>query len=483
MLKKLNKYAERTRKWVDAEMVRLDVSNDGTWRGRMIECLRVLVIAFEGLKTNQLFGRAAALSYSTLLGLGPLIAIVVLFSGSFLSLDAELQIKRGLLFVAPQLSQSLSLTPDAVSAQEEATGITATQLDVMIHQIVQGARDTMSEINTGGSTTFGIMGFLILLFIGIQLLTSIENTFNSIWGVKRGRGWGHRLVFYWTLISLGALLGLGGTALLSASTVLQMFDFLPMAEHVGRLIAIGSPLVSLIALTALLTFAYQFFPNTQVNFLPALTGALLTCIVLFVNNYLSILYVHRVITLQSLYGSVAIVPVLMFGLYFFWVFILMGGQLTFAVQNTKALTGRRAWQHVNQRTRELLDLAALAVVARRFERGETPYSFTELAVQLEVPGNLLNESLNTLIEAGLLTTVQRDKENVTELCYQPAKPLAKIGLKDFHNAITGSGMTDGDGRLYAREPLVQRYNEQLQQAIGQVFPNMTLEDLIKKDER
>ncbi|MDV7401933.1 YhjD/YihY/BrkB family envelope integrity protein, partial [Arthrospira platensis SPKY1] len=101
-------------------------------------------------------------------------------------------------------------------------------------------------------------------------------------------------------------------------------DFLPMAEHMGRLIAIGSPLISLFALTALLTFAYQFFPNTQVNFFPALIGALLTCILLFINNYLSILYVHRVITLQSLYGSVAIIPVLMFGLYFFWVFILMG---------------------------------------------------------------------------------------------------------------------------------------------------------------
>ncbi|MCD8481568.1 MAG: YihY/virulence factor BrkB family protein [Verrucomicrobia bacterium] len=480
MIKKVRRLPARVRTLVESELLILDDENDGTWRGRAIECLRVLVIALEGLQKNQLFSRAAALSYSTLLGLGPLIAIVVLFSGSFLALDAELQIKRGLVFVAPQLSQYLVLSPDAVDTEAVAT---ASQLDNLVTQIVQGARDTISAINTGGSTTFGIVGFLILLLIGIQLLTSIETTFNSIWGVKRGRGWGYRLVFYWTLISLGALLGLGGTALLSASTLLQMFNFLPMAEHLARLVVIGSPLISLFALTALLTFAYQFFPNTEVKFVPALIGAVLTTILLFINNYLSILYVHRVITLQSLYGSVGIIPVLMFGLYFFWVFILMGGQLTYAVQNAGVLTRRRAWEHVSRRTRDMLDLATLIAVARRFEQGGQPYSLTELVSELEVPGNLLNASVNSLIEAGWITTVQTEKENISEVRYQPAKPLHKITLLKFRNSMSELGNNEGKLKIFDKEPLVRQYHEQLQRALAEVFPGKTLEDLVKQDDR
>src|SRR5258708_3698974 len=44
-----------------------------------------------------------------------------------------------------------------------------------------------------------------LILVGILLLSTIEDTFNDIWGAPLRRSWFTRLVQYWTTISLGPI--------------------------------------------------------------------------------------------------------------------------------------------------------------------------------------------------------------------------------------------------------------------------------------
>ena len=67
------------------------------------------------------------------------------------------------------------------------------------------------------SGTVGVVGSLILLVIGIQVLTSIEKSFNTVWGVTKGRKLPERIVTYWTFISLGAVLGTAALSLITAN--------------------------------------------------------------------------------------------------------------------------------------------------------------------------------------------------------------------------------------------------------------------------
>src|SRR5438477_484859 len=55
------------------------------------------------------------------------------------------------------------------------------------------------------SATLGITGMAGLILVGILLLSTIEDTFNDIWGAPRRRSWFTRLVQYWTTISLGPI--------------------------------------------------------------------------------------------------------------------------------------------------------------------------------------------------------------------------------------------------------------------------------------
>lgn len=422
---------------------------------RQIIFLRVLSLAWEGLRQNQLFTRAAALSYSTLIGLGPLIAIVVMISGTYFKGDAETQIKEALLFVAPTLREYV-----AVSQGDEPPAGEASELDRLITQIIEGSEATIGQIDTTGGRAVGIIGLFVLVFIGIQLLISIEKTFNSIWGVSRGRQWAQRVVFYWTFITLGVLLGFGSTALLSASALNSLFNWLPFGATFTAIVITFMPLISLGMLVLLLTFGYQFFPNTTVRFKPALIGATIVAILLLLNNYFSIVYVQQVIRMQSLYGSVGIILVLMVGIYFFWVFMLFGAQITYAIQNVDFLTHREVWHQISVRTRETVTLAAWLLISRRFAQCADAPSAPEISAALKVPGNVVNTALSVLVENDWAIPIRRHEEDrLEETYYRPSRPLSTYTLAGYQSLFANHGNSRGADFIRHADPLLDIYRK------------------------
>ena len=82
---------------------------DTSPRGRFYAFLRIVSITLTGLYETKSASRAASLSFSTLLGLGPLMAIAVLVAGFVLDRqDPNLAVNtlnRLIKFVAPQVTQ------------------------------------------------------------------------------------------------------------------------------------------------------------------------------------------------------------------------------------------------------------------------------------------------------------------------------------------------------------------------------------------
>src|SRR5260221_4671409 len=80
-----------------------------TLKSRLFALLRVCSITLSGLHELHVAIRAAALSYSSLLALGPLIAIAVLISGFAIGNRDPALVAQGLngviSFIAPQVAQ------------------------------------------------------------------------------------------------------------------------------------------------------------------------------------------------------------------------------------------------------------------------------------------------------------------------------------------------------------------------------------------
>lgn len=418
-------------------------------------CLRFLAVVWHGITHNRMLGNAAALSYSMLIALGPLIAVVVMISGFVFQNTEEDKINEVLNNAIAFISTpaTVSLDPTDPAATTSGNQVNPEVVNVVEH-LIDSAR----------SGAVGLAGSLILIVISIQLIITIEKSLNQIWGVKRGRTAAQRVVFYWTFLSLGTILGLAAVALSSASTLTHYASDLPFGETLLHTIRWGAPVLSSLLVIGLLASFYRFMPNTFVQWRAALGGAVIAVLLIIINKEMSFLYVSRMIREQSLYGSIGIIPVFMFGLYMFWIFILIGGQVSYAFQNIGTITSLRAWENISQHTRESLSLAALVDISRRFKNCEPAPSVEALSERLRVPQKILNHCLRSLMAAGIINPIENeDGQQQSIPRYQPARPLEAISLGYFKRSLDMHGNDEGMRVLNTSEPIVDAYRTWLEQ--------------------
>ncbi len=416
--------------------------------------LRIFSIALSGLKETNIGNRAAALCFSSLLGVGPLIAVAVTISGFVLErTDSDIAMRavnQAITFVAPQIT----IPDESIEGESEQETLSINpELAELIDEFIARAQ----------SGTVGLAGMLLIVLVAIQLLTSVENAFNAVWGVKQGRSMIQRVVFYWTLISLGAVLGFAALGLFSLSFT-DLMQRLPLGEQLLAFMQWLTPLFSLLLLTLLLTGLYRFMPNTHVAWRPALFGAAFVALLLMANNALTFLYVQRVVTTYSIYGSVGILPVIMLGLFVFWLIILFGAQIIYAVQNVNHLSNQEAWKDTSHSARELLSLVLLVRICRRFLRCEKPFSSDELTTLVGAPSQIINESLTRLVDLGYISGIPESGNAFHVIGYQPARPLERMSLATFRRDFEEYGNSDAIPLLDDLDPVVKRYREKARDA-------------------
>ena len=451
--------------------------------GRVHTLLRVVSITYTGLFENHITTRAAALSYASLLGLGPLMAIAMLLAGFALNQrDSTLAVNtmnRVIKFIAPQVAEYEHLDQRAgpppaspepgTAAPNTPVGGATVPRPAAIPALVQFINNFIAGTRSG---TAGAVVALILILIVIQLFTSVENAFNAVWGVRRGRSWLLRVVFYWTIITLGTVLFFVSlTALSAAAFISVFFEKLRYGPDLLRALEWMLPSLSILLLVALLTLFYRYIPNTRVFWWAALIGAVLVTALLFLNNYLAFLYFKHVVVQRSLYGALGILPILMLGLYTFWFFVLVGGQISYAVQNVHYRSSQVAWHNLSESARESLSLLVLLVICHRFKDGQPAYSASELGRLIKVPTQLLNESLNRLGDLGLVAAVPpAEGQAAPDHRYQPARPLGRITLADFKQLFENHGENPGGETLEAVDSVLKFYHDRLarhlQDALG-----------------
>ncbi len=459
---------------------------DKSLLGRIYAVARVVSITLTGLIETKSASRAAALSFSTLLGLGPLVAIAMLVAGFMLDKqDPNLAAKTMseiIEKIAPQIKQldktgELPPTADAsiVAAANQTAGAPTqdnTELAKLIDGFVTGSRNG----------AVGTVGAITLIIIVLQLFTSVETSFNEIWGVHRGRSWVMRIVLYWTVLTLGAVLFFAALTGLSAGAVFNAFEtHIPYGAEVVATLKFLLPAGSLVVLVAMLTIFYRTIPNTHVWWRAALIGALVVAALIVLNNFLAFLYLKRIVLQKSLYGSLGILPILMFGLYVFWFFVLLGGQVSYAVQNVNFRNSQAAWNTLAESMRERLSLIVLLLIGRRFQACLPPSTASALSTRLKVPTQILNECINRLVQMNLVTPIPPSADSdSTDHRYQPARPLNRISLGEFKRLDDDFG-GDPTGPLLAElDPIIHHYNGAVEELGRTELFQKSLDELFKE---
>jgi membrane protein len=276
-----------------------------------------------------------------------------------------------------------------------------------------------------------VIGMLVLVIVAIRMLASIEETFNDIWGVTRGRNWVSRIVLYWATITLGPLL-LACALGLASSPHFQATKGAVAGTWVG---GFAFQLLPLVVLWLAFALAYQLVPNTKIHFGAALVGGIVGGTLWHLNSVFGFLYVSRVVSNSKIYGSLGLVPVFMAGLYFSWLILLFGAQIAYGFQNRRSYLQDKLIENVNQRGREFIALRLMTCLGQRFQNGQPPVSAQKLSAELDIPSRLVQQVMQTLLTARLVVETGGNEHGFT-----PARPLDQITAHDVLHALrTGAG--------------------------------------------
>lgn len=449
--------------------------DDHTWRGEAFRVLRILSITARGVIQSGLAARAGALSFGSLLALGPLLVIAVAVSGFILGGREDLVVSRVndlIGFIAPHVRTYSAVEETARTSTGEAG---SSALNPQLVEVLNGI------ISSSRSGAVGVVGFLAFLVVVINLFTSVETTFNAIWGVERGRSWSTRIVLYWTVLTLGTLLAFAALSIVSAGAIATLFGAFNLEAQARALLSWSAPLLSFLLLVGVLSAFYKFIPNAPVRWKAATAGGAVVALLLLANHYSAFLYVNRVVMDRSLYGSLGIVFVLMAGLYIFWLFILGGGLLSYAVQNADYLCRDPAWETLSHRARETYVLLVYVRICRDFHASRPPLTVLELGEALHLPAVIVHQCLDRLRDLGLISFLEAEpKAELHDHRAQPARPLSQVTLNDFREAFERLGTAREGSSAGDLDPLVRSFYENLRDSLQKGLGTDSIESLISR---
>ena len=162
-------------------------------------------------------------------------------------------------------------------------------------------------------------GTIFLIITALLLLFRIEVAFNRIWRVDRARTLMNRIVMYWSVLTLGPILT-GAAIALSAQKVLTTLGLeeglAPGWNHLG-----------IFFLTWMVfTMFFVLVPSRRVQFRNAVVGAFLSAVLFDAAKLGFVAYVSNA-NYSVIYGALATVPIFLFWLYIVWTVILFGASL------------------------------------------------------------------------------------------------------------------------------------------------------------
>ncbi len=175
---------------------------------------------------------------------------------------------------------------------------------------------------TGRLTVFGLV---FLLLSALMLLYTIEDTFNRIWRIHRGRALIQRVLAYWAVLTLGPLL-MGASLSLSS----YLISLAVASEARSRFLEMLPFVFEVLAFVLL----YTVVPNCVVRLRHAAVGGAVAAVLFEFSKRGFALFVLNFSSYEVVYGALATIPIFLIWIYLSWLLILFGAEVTAALSTT-----------------------------------------------------------------------------------------------------------------------------------------------------
>lgn len=353
----------------------------------------------QGLQT------AASLTYTSLLGLVPLLAVFLAILGAFPAFSA---LRADV--------QEMILAPFAPGAGDE----------------VQQHLTTFLE----NTKRLGVVGALGIAVTAILMLNTIENTLNGVWRVTERRSIKQRLVIFWSLLTLPPLL-------IAASLSLSSY-FYAIADQVNvfGLVDVLKRLAPFAMQALAFTILFITTPNRRVRFRDAAAGGVVAALLFEGLKNVFGFYVSSAGSQTAIYGALASIPFFLVWIYATWTMILIGAEVAASIPEWRGAIAAENRRRLTSGERLTAAVGILTLLWRKSEAGE-PVDRDDIDTALPADSADLGAVLERLIaleyvavaESGRLV-LARDLEETSVYGLQRSLGLALEETASFRKSLS-----------------------------------------------
>lgn len=375
------------------------------WKYFVYSAAKKLLLAVERATTKRMMNAASALTYSTLLAIVPILAVVFAVARGF-GYNKYME----------------SWFRDTLASQPQAA-------DVIVGFVNSYLVHTKSGVFLG-------VGLVFMLWTVFMLVGNIEQTFNHIWQVKKPRSLFRTVTDYMAMFLLVPIVIVVTSGLsIFVATVSDSMEGYALLAPVMRFIIVLMPYVFM---SAVFVALYVFMPNTKVKLGCAIVPGILAGVAM---QGLQLVYIHSQIWVSSynaIYGSFAALPMFMLWVQISWIICLFGAELCYTSQNLEDFAFRVKTEDISHRYRLMMSVMLAALICKRFDEGGRPYTALELKLKTDIPVRIVNDLLYELTRVHVIIEVMGDEKG-QEVMFQPAETTERLSVGTLVSRLESEG--------------------------------------------
>lgn len=365
----------------------------------------IATASWHDFTTKRVMVSASSLTYSTMLAIVPILAVVF-------------GIARGFGY-----SMHIEEWFRSTLASQPETG------ETIIGFVNSYLANTQKGIFLG-------IGLVFMLWTVLMLISNIEQTFNDIWQVRKQRTLFRTFTDYISMLFMVPIF-----IVLSSGINIWIAAINSTVEGVvvvGGLVKFCVELAPYLLVATIFTLLYMFMPNTNVRFRYAVGPGIVAG---FSFQLFQMIYINSQIWISSynaIYGSFAILPFFMLWMQISWTICLVGAEASYMIQNSEDFSDTHRFDTISHNARIRISTAIVNLICKRFDEGGTAYTAIELKEKVGISMRLLSTLLYDLQRIHVVTEIYFDEKG-ENASYQPAESPANLTEAELEKRLNELG--------------------------------------------
>ncbi len=412
-----------------------------------IKQARIFTLSIKGFNEDKCLLKASALTYYSMFSIVPVLALIFAIAKGF-GFEKKLQ---------------ANLLSDFGAQKDTLT------------TLFDYANKTLE--NTKGGLIAGV-GVVLLLWTVMKLLGSIEDSFNEIWEIKKGRTFLRKFTDYLSIMLIAPIflmLSASITVIIKTQVgnAVSSWDWL---SYIGPAVSFMLKGLSVILMWTLFTFIYMALPNTKVKFKSAMIAGLVAAILFELVEWAYLTFQIGAVRYGEIYGSFAALPLFLIWMQTSWFIVLFGAELAFANQNVDHYELENEIQNISVRYKRVLALLVANTVVKNFIAGKEPLTATEIAHKCDMPIRLARNIIFDFTETKIFSEVKTSNEK--EFAYQPGISENLLSVKYIIDVMDQKGVNQIPIHLTHELECIQKVMDDFDAVLKENKENVLVKDIL-----